>query len=51
MTEQQSQMIAPILETIQDDEIRTFAYVLADNLPDYIWHVGASSTGKYHPAL
>lgn len=49
MTEQQSQMITPILETIQDDEIRTFAYVLVDNLPSYIWEVGASSTGKYHP--
>jgi hypothetical protein len=49
MTEQQSKMVQPILETIQDDEIRTFAYVLVDNLPDYIWHVGASSTGKYHP--
>ena len=50
MTEQQRQMITPILETIQDDEIRTFAYVLVDNLPSYIWEVGASSTGKYHPA-
>jgi hypothetical protein len=50
MTDQQSNMITPILETIKDDEIRTFAYVLVDNLPDYIWHVGASSTGKYHPA-
>ena len=50
MTEQQSQMIAPILETIQDDEIRTFAYILVNDLPDYVWHVGASSTGKYHPA-
>lgn len=50
MTEQQSRMITPILETIQDDEIRTFAYVLVDNLPSYIWEVGASSTGKYHPA-
>lgn len=50
MTEQQSQMITPILETIQDDEIRTFAYVLVENLPSYIWEVGASSTGKYHPA-
>lgn len=50
MTEQQSQIITPILETIQDDEIRTFAYVLVDNLPGYIWEVGASSTGKYHPA-
>ena len=50
MTEQQNKMITPILETIQDDEIRTFAYVLVDNLPSYIWEVGASSTGKYHPA-
>ena len=50
MTEQQTQLITPILETIQDDEIRTFAYVLVDNLPSYIWEVGASSTGKYHPA-
>ena len=49
MTEQQTNMITPILETIQDDEIRTFAYVLVNDLPDYIWHVGASSTGKYHP--
>lgn len=50
MTEQQIQLITPILETIQDDEIRTFAYILVDNLPSYIWEVGASSTGKYHPA-
>ena len=50
MTEQQSQVITPILNTIQDEEIRTFAYVLVDNLPSYIWEVGASSTGKYHPA-
>ena len=49
MTEQQCQMIKPILETIQDSEIRAFAYVLVDNLPSYIWEVGASSTGKYHP--
>ena len=31
-------------------QIRTFAYILVDNLPSYIWEVGASSTGKYHPA-
>lgn len=49
MTEQQSNIITPILETITDDEIRTFAFILVNDLPDYIWHVGASSTGKYHP--
>lgn len=50
MTEQQNNMIAPILETIVNDDIRTFAFIVLNDLPDYIWHVGASSTGKYHPA-
>lgn len=50
MTEQQKKLVEPILSTIKDDDIREFAEVLLDGLPDYIWHVGASSTGKYHPA-
>lgn len=50
MTEQQSNMVAPILATIVNEDIREFAKVLVEGLPDYIWHVGASSTGKYHPA-
>lgn len=50
MTEQQSNMVNPILATIVNDDIREFATVLVDNLPKYIWEVGASSTGKYHPA-
>lgn len=49
MTEQQNQMITPILNTIVNDDIREFAKALVEGLPDYIWHVGASSTGKYHP--
>lgn len=50
MTEQQNQMITPILNTIINDDIREFAKVLVEGLPTYIWEVGASSTGKYHPA-
>lgn len=50
MTEQQSKLVEPILETIVNEDIREFAKVLVEELPDYIWHVGASSTGKYHPA-
>ena len=50
MTEQQKKLVEPILSTIKNDDIREFAEVLLDNIPDYIWHVGASSTGKYHPA-
>ena len=50
MTEQQKKIVEPILSTIKNNDIREFAEVLLDNIPDYIWHVGASSTGKYHPA-
>lgn len=49
MTEQQTKMITPILETIVHDDIRELATALVGGLPEYIWHVGASSTGKYHP--
>ena len=50
MTEQQNNMITPILATIVNEDIREFAKVLVEGLPSYIWEVGASSTGKYHPA-
>lgn len=50
MTEQQNNMVTPILDTIVNDDIREFAKVLVEGLPPYIWEVGASSTGKYHPA-
>lgn len=49
MTEQQSKMMTPILETITNKDIREFAQVLLEGLPAYIWEVPASSTGKYHP--
>ena len=50
MTEQQNNMVASILATIINEDIREFAKVLVEGLPNYIWEVGASSTGKYHPA-
>lgn len=50
MMEQQNNMVAPILATIVNNDIRDFAKVLIEGLPSYIWEVGASSTGKYHPA-
>lgn len=50
MTEEKFNLVSPILDTFENDDIKEFAVVLLDNLPEYIWHVGASSTGKYHPA-
>lgn len=50
MTEQQNNIVAPVLETIVHDDIREFAKIVLEGLPNYIWEVPASSTGKYHPA-
>lgn len=49
MTEERFDLIKPILDTFENDDIKEFAVTLLDDLPEYIWHVGASSTGKYHP--
>ena len=50
MTEERLKFIQPVLDTFENEDIKEFAIVLLDDVPDYIWHVGASSTGKYHPA-
>lgn len=50
MTEERFKLVQPILDTFENEDIKEFAIVLLDDMPDYIWHVGASSTGKYHPA-
>lgn len=50
MTDERMKLVEPILNTIENDDIREFAIVLLDSLPEYIWTVPASSTGKYHPA-
>lgn len=50
MTNDQKELVQPILNTITSSDIKEFAMVLLEDTPDYIWHVGASSTGKYHPS-
>ena len=49
MTEYQIKIVTPILDTFENQDIKDFAIMLLDNLPEYIWTVPASSTGKYHP--
>ena len=49
MTDHQSKFVDPILNTFVNNDIKEFAVELLNTLPDYVWHVGASSTGKYHP--
>ena len=50
MTDEKMKLVQPILDTFENEDIKEFAIVLLDDIPEYIWHVGASSTGKYHPA-
>ena len=50
MTKERLKFVQPILNTFGNEDIKNFAIVLLDNIPEYIWHVGASSTGKYHPS-
>jgi hypothetical protein len=49
MTPERLNIVQPVLNTFENDDIKNFAIVLLDNLPEYIWSVPASSTGKYHP--
>ena len=49
MTPEREKLLEPILNTFENPDIKEFAVVLLDGLPEYIWHIGASSTGKYHP--
>lgn len=50
MKKEYEALISGAINTINADDIKAFAWMLAEDLPEYIWHVGASSTGKYHPA-
>lgn len=51
MTNEQKELVQPILNTIINEDIKEFAIVLLEDMPEYIWHVPASSTGKYHPTF
>ena len=50
MTEARMNFMQSILDTFENEDIKEFAIVLLEGLPEYLWQVGASSTGKYHPA-
>ena len=45
-----SQNFKKELEYITNNELREFVAKALDNLPDYFRHIGASTSGKYHPS-
>ena len=50
MTNERMKLVEPVLETFENEDIKAFTINILDSLPEYIWTVPASSTGKYHPA-
>lgn len=48
--EEKIEILTPILSTFENDDIKNFTEMVACDFPDYIWEVGASSTGKHHPS-
>lgn len=49
MMEQQKALLDSMLSTIINDDIRSFAKVLVEDFPTYVWEVPASSSGRFHP--
>jgi len=45
-----SNLFDDVLETFENDDVKNFAQKVINAAPEYWHHVGASSTGKYHPA-
>jgi hypothetical protein len=45
-----TELLRPELELIKDHAIRHFTEKAVDIIPDYIFTIPASSTGKYHPS-
>ena len=39
-----------VLDTFENEDIKKFAKNCIDTIPSYFYKVGASSTGKWHPA-
>lgn len=38
-----------ILDTFENEDIKELTVKMIDDIPDYFFDIGASSTGKYHP--
>lgn len=50
MKNENAKIFESLLGTFENEDIKKFAESCIDTIPSYFWEVGASSTGKYHPA-
>ena len=44
----QELLLKPLTETLESEEYLPLAKMITENLPEYIFHVPAASSGKYH---
>lgn len=50
MKNENAKIFESLLDTFENEDIKQFTESCIDTIPSYFWEVGASSTGKYHPA-
>lgn len=50
MKNENAKIFESLLDTFENEDIKKFTESCIDTIPSYFWEVGASSTGKYHPA-
>lgn len=50
MKNENAKIFESLLDTFENEDIKKFTESCIDAIPSYFWEVGASSTGKYHPA-
>ena len=50
MRNENARIFESLIDTFENEDIKQFAENCIDSIPEYFWHVGASSTGKYHPS-
>lgn len=50
MKNENAKIFELLLDAFENEDIKQFAESCIDTIPEYFWHVGASSTGKYHPS-
>lgn len=49
MRNDKAKIFLPVLDTFENEDLKSLAELIIDDFPDYFFDVGASSTGKYHP--
>lgn len=47
--ENKKELLKEYFDSVQDENVKKFMEQCIETIPEYWYHVGASSTGKYHP--